>query len=249
MGTLGGGNGGERPFEGGNRPEPLSGLPPEWGMIVIPDDPSELAEEAEEVRRELGRATRRDRWRRRFRRGLRVPREPSVGLPLLIMAVAVIATLTSLFVIAWPKQQRQVLLADRTPTPVAEMTLVDANGTPVRLRDVLPAVVVLVEGCLCDALLGELAVAAHTDVAVLAVSRAAPSLAMAPPADRPPPGGSVNPVRPLADPADALRARLGLPPPGGSASIALISRTGQVIRLVPKSRSVDEFRLDLATLR
>lgn len=249
MGTLGGGNGGERPFDGGNRPEGLSGLPPEWGIVVVPDDASELAEEAAEVRRQLGRATRRDRLRRIFRRPKRaVPREPSIGLPLLIMAIAVVATLTSLFVVAWPGQHRQVLQSERSTETVAEVTLVDGNGTKVRLRDVLPAVVVLVEGCECERLLADVAVLARDDIAVLAVARTPPSVTVSPP-DELWPYQSITPVRPLADPSDALRTRLGLPPPTGPAAVALISGSGQVIRLVPKSRTVNEFRLDLATLR
>lgn len=250
MGTLGGGNGGERPFDGGNQPEGLSGLPPEWGTIVVPDDPAELAEEAAEVRRELGRATRRDRWRRIFRRRTRtVPPEPSIGLPLLIMAIAVVVTLISLFVVAWPGQQRQVLQSDRSSTRVAEIALVDASGTPVRLRDVLPAVIVLVEGCECHRLLSELAVVSRDHVAIIAVARSSPSVAVSPPDDRWAPYQSITPVRPLADPSDALRTRLGLPAPTGPASVALISGTGEVVRLVPRSRSVNEFRLDLASLR
>src|SRR5690606_6148008 len=90
MGTLGGGNGGERPSDGGNRPDGLPGLPPEWGRIVIPDDPADLAEEATEVRRELRREAR----RRRIRRLLRLPARPdpdeqSIRIPLIIMAIAI----------------------------------------------------------------------------------------------------------------------------------------------------------------
>src|SRR3954464_9707963 len=50
MGTLGDDNGGPPPGGGG-----LPDLPPEWGVIIIPDDPSELAPEIDEVRRELRR--------------------------------------------------------------------------------------------------------------------------------------------------------------------------------------------------
>ena len=47
-----------RPDNGNDPPQDdrgrgLSGLPPEWGTIVIPDDPSELAGEADQIRREL----------------------------------------------------------------------------------------------------------------------------------------------------------------------------------------------------
>src|SRR5262245_40981798 len=110
MGTLGGGNGDGRSPDNGGQPEGLPGLPPEWGTIVIPDDPAELAGEADEVRKELGREIRRNRWRRRF--GLAIgpsgETQPSLGLPLLIMSIAILATLTSLFVVAWPGSSRRV---------------------------------------------------------------------------------------------------------------------------------------------
>lgn len=236
MGTLGGGNGGERPSDGGNRPDGLPGLPPEWGRIVIPDDPADLAEEATEVRRELRREAR----RRRIRRLLRLPARPdpdeqSIRIPLIIMAIAIVAALTSLFAVAWPGQHGAPHRA-RPAGPVADLAFVDADGAEVRLRDVLPAAIVLVEGCDCGRFLAEVSVAAGDRVPVLAV---APEL----------PGAPQAAVRPLADPSDTLRTRLGLPAPNGTASVVLISQSGQVVRMVPRSRSVDQFRLDLLSLR
>src|SRR5436309_3018240 len=99
MGTLGDDNGGPSPSGGG-----LPDLPPEWGTVIIPDDPSELAPEIEEVRRELRRLARRNRWRRSLHlpplTGRPAGDAGSLGLPLLIMAIAIIATLTSLFALA-----------------------------------------------------------------------------------------------------------------------------------------------------
>lgn len=100
MGTLGNG---------------LPDLPPEWGEVVIPDDPAELAEEAERVRAELRReakavrrAARRARWRRRLRLPERIddPDQPSLVLPLVVLGVAVVITLLSLLLIAWPSLTR-----------------------------------------------------------------------------------------------------------------------------------------------
>ncbi len=64
MGTLRGDNGGGRPPDGGGLPD----LPPEWGTVVIPDDLTELDDEAAVIRRDFRRQARRNRWRRRFGR-------------------------------------------------------------------------------------------------------------------------------------------------------------------------------------
>jgi hypothetical protein len=94
----------------------LPDLPPEWGQVVIPDDPAELATEAESVRRELRREARRSRrsvknarWRRRLRLPERLddPENPSLLLPLLVLGIAVLITLLSLVLIAWPSLTRQ----------------------------------------------------------------------------------------------------------------------------------------------
>ena len=102
MGTLRGDNGGERPPDGGGVPD----LPPEWGVIVIPDDAAELDDEAATLRRDWRRAARINRWRQRL--GLAPVRigsrrnGNSLALPLLIMSIAIVATLTSLFALVWP---------------------------------------------------------------------------------------------------------------------------------------------------
>jgi hypothetical protein len=123
MGTMSGGDGGGWP------PDELPELPPEWGTIVIPDDASELAQEATKVRRELRRQTRQRRWRRRLHLPPPRPRDgdeeaTTLGVPLLVISIAVIATLTSLFAIAWPARQ---LGPDLRPTTVASTP---TAGTP-----------------------------------------------------------------------------------------------------------------------
>lgn len=234
MGTLGEGNG------GGDRPpdrDGLPGLPPEWGSIVIPDDPADLAEETEAVRRELRWTARRRRWRRRL--GLR-PRgeEPSLGLPLLIMAIAVIATLTSLFAVAWPRPQRQA--GDERTARVPTVTLFDSSGGSVRLDHTLPAVVLLVDGCECRTLLTDVAASADPGLSILAVARQAPAVPSPAGPDLPTP--PVPRVRGLADPNESLRTALGLPEPTGTASVAVYSRAGLLVRLVPSAYSVDDVR-------
>lgn len=113
MGTLRGGNG------GGWSPDELPDLPPEWGPVVIPDDPSELAREASKVRRQLRWQARRMRWRRRLH--LPGPRPgtedgAALGVPLLVVLIATIATLTSLFIISWPTSPAR---PDLRPSAVA----------------------------------------------------------------------------------------------------------------------------------
>lgn len=99
----------------------LPDLPPEWGEVLIPDDASELDEEAATVRKELRKETRRtrrrlwgDRWRRRLHLPQRIddPEEPSLFLPMLVLGVALLITLLSLLMIAWPS------LIKSTPGPV-----------------------------------------------------------------------------------------------------------------------------------
>ncbi|MBO0868706.1 MAG: hypothetical protein J2P15_09100 [Micromonosporaceae bacterium] len=240
MGTLRGDNGGERPPNGDGLPN----LPPEWGHVVIPDDASELASEAALVRKQLRRHARRDRWRRRFglRRRQQAPgeRQHALGLPLLIMAIAIIATLTSLFAIAWPSKPRQSANTPAARPPaqaaasepvVADVTLTDPAGTPLHLRDLLPAVVLLVNGCACaDLVAGTSQVVGH-GVTVLAVARLAlglPSIA---------PGGQ---VRAAVDHDDTLSTTFGGPDTGVTA--VLIKGTGAVVRIIHKVRTVDDFR-------
>jgi hypothetical protein len=99
----------------------LPDLPPEWGEVLIPDDASELDEEAASVRKELRKEFRRtrrhlwtDRWRRRLHLPQRIddPEEPSLFLPMLVLGIALLITLLSLLMIAWPS------LIKSTPGPV-----------------------------------------------------------------------------------------------------------------------------------
>jgi hypothetical protein len=256
MGTLGDGNGGNRPPDNGGQPNGVPDLPPEWGVIVIPDDPAELAEEAASLRREMRKTARRDRWRRR----LHLPPRPAgssddssaLGIPLLIMSIAVLATLTSLFAVAWPGQPRQPALrpsAQTVATPpigsptmvsIADITLADPAGESVHLRELLPAVVVLIDGCRCESLLAGIAAAAGPDVTVVAV---APTL----------PAGTAVPTGPrmrlLIDRDTGLRAAMsGLSRGPGRAAVLLVAFDGSLIKALPAVGSVDDFRADLSRL-
>jgi hypothetical protein len=255
MGTLGD-NGGNRPPDNGGQPDPVPDLPPEWGVIVIPDDPAELAEEAASVRRQLRREARSDRWRRR----LHLPRRGStddnaaVGIPLLIMTIAVLATLTSLFAVAWPGSRPVPKIGTETSAgqtvqtpavpaaPAVDVPLTDLAGGTARLRDTLPAVVVLVDGCQCHDLLAAVAAAADPSVTVVAVA-GAPALNDLP--------GQALPsrVRLLFYHGSDLGAAMSVANrTPGRAAVLLFAADGALVKAIPAANSVDDFRADLARL-
>ncbi|MBB5870731.1 hypothetical protein F4553_004110 [Allocatelliglobosispora scoriae] len=104
----------------------LPDLPPEWGEVVIPDDPAELDAEAEIIRRELRRENRRARraarlltWRRRLRMPDKLddPEEPSLALPLIVLGIAVLITVLGLIIVTWPGLSQP---APAPSTPVDE---------------------------------------------------------------------------------------------------------------------------------
>lgn len=258
MGTLRGDNGGERPPEGGGLP----GLPPEWGTVVIPDDAAALRHEAELVRKQMRRQARRNWWRRRF--GLpplthRSPQDdaPALGLPLLIMSIAIIATLTSLFAIAWPSRSVQTAVLPVTAassastasggaggasaaTRLPEVPLTQAGGAPLLLYGTLPAVILLVDGCAsCTDLIRATAEAVDPTVTVLAVGRTAAALPSPLPANRK--------IRAAADPAGALRSQYGLPGHTGVVAV-LVRKTGDLVTVVRDVDSVDAVRAYLSQL-
>ncbi len=243
MGTLRGDNGGERPHDGGGVP----GLPPEWGAIVIPDDASELDHEAAALRREWRRAARRDRWRKRLRLPPRITSlgdsSPTLGIPLLIMMVAIIATLTSLFALAWPSRPTHTANAGAPPTTggsaLPNVTLFDGANKPVRLRENVPALILIIDGCDCTTLISTASNAAPTSVTVLAVGRTAPPL------PRPAAGHKIKAV---ADPDGTLRSRYASSTAVDGVVAVLVTDTGTVARTVQPVRRVDDFKADLARL-
>ena len=166
-----------------------------------------------------------------------------MGVPLMIITIAVLATMVSLFAIAWPGHTREPQprppsdntgpTAGEAPGALPDVTVIDPTGSPLRLRDTAPAVVLLVDGCACDALVRDTAAAASgvdPTVGVVTVARTKPVPA-------PPPG----PHRwATTDPTGALRSAL---------PSLLIDATGTVVAVVPSTRSVDDFRADLVKLR
>jgi hypothetical protein len=251
---MGNGNGGTPP-DGAGRPEGVPDLPPEWGTVVIPDDLRELAEESAAVRKDLRRQSRRGAW---WRLGWPVPGgagQSSLRIPLLIMAVAVLATLTSLFAVTWPGRQplpppaaRQSGSAPAPSRTMPALDLIDVDGSPVSLRGLLPAAVMLTDGCDCAKLVADTAAAAKPGVTVVTVTKssAPPPRASTPRA----PGSGAPTVRTLADPTGELRGslQLGTQGTGQVATVLLVARTGEIVSTVPAAQTIDQFRADLAKI-
>jgi hypothetical protein len=255
MGSSGNGDGWS---DGVGPPEGLPDLPPDWGPIVIPEDAAELAAEAAQLRRELRRDARRAAWRRRLGLPTTAGGLPTLRLPLLLMLIAIMATLTSLFAVIWPGPSRQS--GGRTPTggPVPSGTpgrprgnslpaldLIGEKGDPVSLRGLLPAVIILVDGCDCADEIDAAGHAVPPGVTVVALTSGRTSASPLP-ALRPP--AITTPIRTLADPTGELRAFLQMTPRPGAATVLLAARSGEVTRVVPTVGSVEDYRADLPQL-
>ncbi|MFI6784111.1 hypothetical protein [Micromonospora sp. NPDC050276] len=222
--------------EGYGPADGLPGLPPEWGRVVVPDDASALAAEAAQLRRELRRA------------GGRPEGHRALGLPLLVLLVAVVTTLTGLLVVTWPRANRGT---DRpTPAPYSPpaalagralpaLDLVDADNAPVPLRGVVPAMIILLDGCPCPDRVSDALAAAPAGVSVVTVT-----------GGRTVPAGATiqRQARALADPAGGLRSFLGQPARPGAATALLVDRAGTVTRVLPELGTSDSYRSDLSAL-
>jgi hypothetical protein len=165
------------------------------------------------------------------------------------MAVAVLTTLVSLFIVTWGRPASMVpppATSAKAPTvaptgigTLADIVLLDPAGLRVRLGTLLPAVLLLVDGCECGELVAATAAAAPTGVRVVPVARSAPSVPDAP-----------DNVRPLADPDGLLRARYAAETATGplSATALMIDRTGAITSLDTSVRAVDDLRPALQRL-
>ncbi len=248
MTTIPGDDEGRRPADRAGMPD----TPLDWENIVIPDDASELEAEAAAVRRELRRESRQHRLSTWF--GGR-----DVVIPVSIVALAVIVTLTSLFAVMWPYQPPGRVGTDasaapdgsapaatvRTGSPLPDLVLVDGAGTQVRLRDTQPAVL-LVTACTCTELVvATAAAAAARHVPVIEVAAGdAPAIPTAVP---------VGQVGALGDPTGALTGAVSQAPGASTAdphtaTVILVDSAGLVTRLVYGAASVESFRADLAKL-
>jgi hypothetical protein len=245
MGSLRGEDGdGRQPPDNGGLPD----LPPEWGVVVIPDDLHELEHEATEMRRQTRRTARRQRWRRRFRLAPKVDGEtPPVGIPLLIMCIAIVAALTSLFAITFTTRNTpNPTPAVTAPAPAVtaqmiDLALMNASGTPIRLREHLPAVLLLLDGCACATLIQETAATAPAKVTVLVVDKTAPYIPVGIRATA------------LGDPEQALLATYADGPdraakPAGVATAVLVDSNGTVTATISPAQTIASFQSELATL-
>ena len=249
-------NGGDWPSEGGS-PDGLPDFPEEWGIIVIPDDLSELADEVEAIRAELGRTGPRTRWQRITARpalrGLRRILAAGVKAPVLIVSMAILVTVASLFASAWPAPprspatQRTANTTDE-PTDLPALEMEGAGAQPVALRGQLPAVVLITDGCECAQLVADTVTAVRPSTKVLVVTSG-----LQPTSRRTPPTGATpqaqgKTVWVLRDPASGLRDSLHLGPGTGGATVLLVDHSAHILRMVREARSVEAFRADLARL-
>ena len=211
MGSLSD-NGGNWPPDGGS-PDGLPGLPDEWGVIVIPDDLSELSDEVSAVRAELAGSQPHTRWQRfADRPGMRALRRigtASLRAPVLIISMAVLVTVASLFASAWPGPARSPATQRTATTPddrsgtLPALELIGSDGTTVPLRAQLPAVVLLIDGCDCAGLIADTVAAVPAGITVVTVvaGAAAGQTGGAPPTNAAPSTQGPT-VRALRDPTD-----------------------------------------------
>jgi hypothetical protein len=241
-------NGGNWPPEG-NPHDGLPGLPEEWGVIVVPDDLSELTDEVNAVRAELRREQTRNRWQRFTDRPavrrLRRVAAAAVRAPVLIISMAVLVTVASLFASAWqgparaPVTQRTGNPTDDGTDTLPALQLLGSDGKLVPLRGLVPAVLLLTDGCECARFVADTVTAVRPEVAVLTVTAVQPSA----PAGRTPATGAAPQaqgkiVRELRDPTDELRKNLDLRAPDGKAAAVLVDGAGGILHTVPSTTSV-----------
>ncbi|MET7420355.1 hypothetical protein [Dactylosporangium sp. NPDC005555] len=251
MGTLRGDNGGgDRPQDGGGIPD----LPPEWGTIIIPDDAGALDDEGTSIRRQFHRAAIRRRWRRRLHLSPEPIKRtgddsPGLAVPLLIMSIAVIATLVSLFAVAWPRRNPNGTPQLAPPSPAAVvklsgLSLFDAEGSTVRVRDLTPAVILLVEGCTCEHLI-------TGTVEAVAAGRAPSAMVVVLAVRVPPLPQGLNDkvrVRALADPNSSVRAAVPFLAASRTTAALLVAADGTVIRAVSSVTEAAAFDSELGNL-
>ncbi|MFI5493292.1 hypothetical protein [Actinoplanes sp. NPDC051859] len=250
-------NGGGWPGDGGS-PDGLPDLPEEWGVIVVPDDISELSDEVSAVRAELRRTQRPTRWERfTDRPGIRTLRRlgpAGMRAPVLIISMAILVTIASLFASAWPgparspATQRTAQTTDEGPESLPALELIGTDGSPVPLRGQLPAVILLTEGCDCAQLVADITAAVQPGVAVVTVVGPAPAPTALAPATKTAPAAATGTERQLRDPTGELRSAAHLNRPDGTAAVLLVDRTGKIVRTVPRAATIAVFQPDLARL-
>jgi hypothetical protein len=120
---------------------------------------------------------------------------------LVIVVVAVLVTLVSLVAVTWrrgPQPSSSTWSSGVPPVgatpPLTDMLLRGASGEPIPIGSLVPAVLLLAEGCGCPGMLIDLAAALPEGVRLLAVAADAPCL-------------SAGSLRCLSDPGRELEIR------------------------------------------
>jgi hypothetical protein len=248
MGSFRNGDG-TPPSDNGGIPD----LPPEWGVVLIPDDPAELDRESSQLRREQRRSVRRAKWRRRFGLPPKVGHDddnPPVGTPLLIMAIAIVAALTSLFAITLSTRTNSG--TNTPPTPAApavtpqmiDLSLPDATG---REHSLLapkhPEVILILDGFANpESLITDTANSAPKGARVVVIDTTAPQI----------PAGVTTAIA-LADRQQVLLSTFGggadhHKTPAGQVTALLVDSAGTVTNVVNHANGIDAFREDLLAL-
>ncbi|MET0425881.1 MAG: hypothetical protein ABW046_18570 [Actinoplanes sp.] len=245
------------PSDGGT-PDDLPDLPAEWGVIVVPDDLSELSDEVDAIRAELRLTEQPPGWRRfAARPGVRRLRRvaaTTLRAPVLIISMAVLVTVASLFASAWPGPPRQPAVqrtASASDLPVDNLPaieLVGADGRLVPLHGDLPAVIMLIDGCDCAQFVADTIAAVRPEIAVVTISAAAAASAAGTPPTGATPQAQGKTVRTLRDPANEARKTLRVGKADGTAAVLLVREGGEVVRTVPRIASIEDLRPDLARL-
>ncbi len=174
----------------------------------------------------------------------------------LIISMAVLVTVASLFASAWPSPSRAPATqrtASSTDAAAGGMLpaleLIGADGAHVPLRAQRPAVILLTDGCDCAELVTGTIDAVPARITVITVTKgtATASAAGTPPTGATPQAQGKT-VRALRDPTGELRKSLNLADPDGTATAVLVSQSGQIVRTVNRVKSVETFRPDLARI-
>jgi len=254
------------PSDGGS-PDDLPDLPEEWGVIVIPDDLSELSDEVAAVRAELRLAAKPSRWRRFVNRPamrrVRKVTATAVRAPVLIISMAVLVTVASLFASAWPGPPRQPA-TQRTAsttddsntgagpgfTTLPALELIGSDGQTVPLRGQLPAVILLIDGCDCDSLVADTIAAVRPEIAVVTVTsaRATATAGVGTPPTGATPQAQGKTVRVLHDPSGTARSQLKLGKADGTAAVLLVDKGGTIVQTLPRIAAVGALKPELARL-
>jgi hypothetical protein len=242
----------------GDSADDLPDLPEEWGVIVIPDDCSELADEIRAVQAELAVTRPRTRWQRFAARPwvrlLRRAGAAGMRVPVLIVSLAVMVTVASLFASTWPgpsrspATQRTANTTDDRGDTLPALELIGPDGQTVALRRQLPAVVLLTDGCDCARLIADMTTAVRPDIVLVTVTSGAPPSSGTTPPTGAAPQAQGKTVRTLRDPTGTLRTHLRLGSPDGTAAALLVNRGGEIVRSELHIRSVDAVKPDLARL-